>query len=335
LYDQLAPQFRRIPGVQSVVGTTVIPALFGGGAAGVIDVRGFESAPDDEMWVSETQVMPGFFGAMKIALRGRDFSTQDVRGSEPVAIISQNMAKQFYAGRDPIGERFRWRQSNGPPTPFYRIVGVAEDVKYFDLRAAPPRMAYFPWAQTADLDERLGGRPLFAIRTAMPAAQVVRAAREIIDAALPGVRIRRDQSLSAATALALGREQALASLALIFGALAIGLAAIGLYGVLSFHVSTRRREIGVRMALGADRGRVVRMILRQSFVVIMIGAVFGVPLSLMAGRALGALLYGIPPWHPLPVLGALVILLAVGTLAAVVPSRSAARVDPLIAMRAD
>ena len=335
LYDQLMPQFRRIPGVQSVVGTTVVPALFGGGAASVVDVPGFESAPDDEMLVGETQVMPGYFGAMQIGLRGRDFSVQDARGSEPVAIISQTMATQLYAGRDPIGERFRWRRSDGPPTPFYRIVGVAEDVKYFDLRAAPPRMAYFPWAQAADLDQLLGGRPLFAIRTIIPAAHVVSAVREIIDAELPGVRIRRDQSLSAAAALVLGREQALATLALVFGAIAIALAAIGLYGVVSFHVSTRRREIGVRIALGADRGRVVRLILRQSFVVILVGAVLGVPLSLIAGRALGALLYGIAPWHPLPVLGALVVLLAVGTLAAIVPSRSAARVDPLIAMRAD
>src|SRR5262245_1505140 len=178
-------------------------------------------------------------------------------------------------------------------------------------------------------------RPLWAIRTDPPAAELVAPVREIINAALPGVRIRRDQPLSAVASSILGMEQMMATMALIFGGLAVSLAAIGLYGVLAFHVSTRRREIGVRIALGAGVDRVVGMIVRQSLMVVALGAVLGVPLAIVAGKGMRGLLYGITPSNPMPILVAAGVLVATGVLASLIPSLTAAKVDPLIAMRAE
>jgi putative ABC transport system permease protein len=176
---------------------------------------------------------------------------------------------------------------------------------------------------------------IFAIRTEPRAAALVAAATDAIKSALPGARIRSVRPLTQSASSLLGREQALVALSVTFGALAVSLAAIGLYGVLAFHVSTRRREIGVRIALGADARRVVAMIMRQSLAVIAVGALLGIPLSLIASRSLGALLYGIPPWHPAPVLVGAGVLVVVGVLASALPSRSAARVDPCVAMRSE
>ena len=335
LHEELSREFGRLPGVQSVSGTTVIPMLFMAGPTRLLDLKGYETAPVSEMTTGMASVEPGFFHTMSMTLQGRDFTAEDTRGSEPVAIVSRSVADRFFAGRDPIGETFRWRTENASEPTTLRIIGVAEDVKYYDLRAAAPLEVYLPFTQTANLEMLFSMRPLYGIRTTGPASDVVPATRKIIDTILPGVRIRRNQSLSEAASFMLGREQALATVALIFGGLAVTLAAIGLYGVLAFHVSTRRREIGVRIALGADRNRVVGMVIRQSLLVVIIGALLGVPLSLAAAKSMGALLYGITPWHPMPLAIATLVLIATGVLASLLPSRNAARVDPLIAMRAE
>jgi putative ABC transport system permease protein len=335
LQQEMAREFGRIPGVQSVSGTTLIPLLFMAGSERVLYMPGYESAPNSEVRSGIAPVEAGFFTTMSIAVRGREFDARDVKGAEPVVIISQSIADKFFRGRDPLGELLRLRGSEGPEGGSFRIVGVAEDVKYFDLRAAAPRQLFFPFEQTSTLESFFGMRPLFAIRTSGPAADIVPATRKIIDALLPGVRVRRNQPMTDAASLVLGREQALATVALVFGGLAVSLAAIGLYGVLAFHVTTRRREIGVRIALGANHNQVVGMVIRQSLLVVIVGTILGVPLSLAAARSMGALLYGIAPWDPGPLALAALVLIATGVLASLLPSRNAARVDPLIAMRAE
>jgi ABC-type antimicrobial peptide transport system permease subunit len=181
----------------------------------------------------------------------------------------------------------------------------------------------------------MDGPPLFAIRTEGKAVALLPTVRDAINAAAPGIKFRRLRTLSESASLAIGREQSLAWLAAGFGGMAVLLAAIGLYGVMAFQVKARSREIGVRMALGADARRVVSMVLGQSFAVVAIGVIAGVPLALLAARALASQLYGLPPWHPAPFAGAALVLLVVGMLASLLPSRTAARVDPLTAIRAD
>jgi predicted permease len=332
LYQQLGEQLRHVPGVRQVTMTNLVPLLFMGGTTRVLDAPGFESVPNEDMWTGVATVTPGFFETMSITILGRDFTADDTRGSEAVAVISERLATEFFAGRDPIGQMLRFRGGSGRG-PSFRIIGVAEDVKYFDLRARPPRELYVPWSQSDDRE--FSGQPIFVMRTDQRADKLVGTVTNVITTRFPEVGIRRLRSMTANASLVLGREQAMVALSITFGTLALSLTAIGLYGVLAFHVSSRRREIGVRIALGAEAYRVVAMVLRQSLVVILVGTLLGVPLSLAASRSLTALLYGIPAWHPAPLLVAALVLVTVGVLASFLPSRSAARVDPLVAMKAE
>jgi ABC-type antimicrobial peptide transport system permease subunit len=175
----------------------------------------------------------------------------------------------------------------------------------------------------------------FAIRTAGDAADVVNAARAAIVRTSPEINIRQVQPLSEIVARSLARERALGMVAVLFSVVAVGLAAIGLYGVLAFQVASRSREIGIRMALGANASSVVRLVIRQSLVVVAAGIIAGVPLALAASTGLRALLYGIEPFAPLPLAIAAVVLVATGLVAALLPSRNAAGIDPLLAIRSE
>jgi predicted permease len=331
LYDQLAERIRRMPGVRSVASTSVLPFnTMGPTWARALDMPGHEAVKDEEMFTGIVTLTPGYFDAMSIALKaGRDFTVADNASAEFTAIVSESFAREFFAGRDPIGGLIRFRNDTTMPR---RIIGVAEDVKYYDLRAPAPRTIYVPRTQIRERATRWSG---FVVRTDGDAAGFVAPVRDVINAVLPGITIQRVMSVSEAAALGLGREQSLAWLSVAFGVLAVLLAAIGLYGVMAFQVNARKHEIGVRMALGARPGRVVRMVLRQSFIVVAIGVLGGIPLALAAGRALAAQLYGVTPWHPAPFATAAFVLIVVGMLASFLPSRAAARVDPISTMRAD
>ena len=178
-------------------------------------------------------------------------------------------------------------------------------------------------------------RAVFAIRTTVPPSQLVAPARAIILGELPKIRIRHVHPMADLLADAVSRENALASLSVAFSAVALLLAAIGLYGVMAFQVSARTREIGVRMALGARRSQVVRMVIWQALRVVAIGVVLGIPFAFVGARSLRALLYGITPFDPAPLATGATVLVIVGTLAALIPSRNAARVDPLVAIRCE
>ena len=166
-------------------------------------------------------------------------------------------------------------------------------------------------------------------------ALLVPSVRAAILDELPGIRIRHVHPMMQLLSLTTGRERALAALAVSFGVLAVLLAAIGLYGVMAWQVTARTREIGVRMALGADRGQVVSMVLGQALRLLLIGVAVGIPLALAGARSLRALLYGVTPLDPGPLAAGVALLVAVGIVAALLPTRSASRVDPVIALRAD
>jgi ABC-type antimicrobial peptide transport system permease subunit len=159
--------------------------------------------------------------------------------------------------------------------------------------------------------------------------------RAIVLSALPQIRIRHLLPMTDLLSITVGKERTLASLAVAFGFVALLLAAIGLYGVMAFQVSARTREIGVRMALGAGRSQVVRMVIGQGLTVVIVGVGFGIPVALLGARSLRALLYGVTPFDPAPLSLGAVVLVFVGVLAALIPSRTAARVDPLVAIRSD
>jgi predicted permease len=331
----LHARFAAMPGVKSVAESYVVPLIYGGLPTRLLDAAGFENATEDQVEVASFAVAPRYFETLGISLvTGRDFNEQDVIGSPRVAVISEHLAQSFFPGRNPIGQPIGFRGSGGRDM---TIVGVVADAKQTDLRSPAPNTVYLARRQERNSDR--GGfvddRAVFAIRTTVPPSQLVAPARAIILGELPKIRIRHVHPMADLLADAVGRESALASLSVAFGALALLLAAIGLYGVMAFQVSARTREIGVRMALGARRIQVVRMVIGQALRVVAIGVVIGIPFALVGARSLRALLYGITPFDPTTLATGATVLVIVGTLAALIPSRSAARVDPLVAIRCE
>ena len=325
----LHARFAAMPGVTSVAESFVVPLIYGGLPTKLLDAPGFENASDDQVEVASFSVAPRYFETLGIMLvAGRDFNDQDVLGSPRVAVISEHLAHDFFPGRTPIGQTIGFRAGDGR---IITIVGVVADAKQTDLRSPAPNTVYLARRQWP----RITDRAVFAIRTSVPPIQLVAPARAIILAYLPKIRVRDLEPMTDLLSITVGREHALASLAMAFSIVALVLAAIGLYGVMSFQVSARTREIGVRMALGAARWQVVRMVIGQALLVVAIGVGVGVPFALAGARSLRALLYGITPFDPAPLASGAAVLVIVGAAAAIIPSRNAAQVDPLVAIRSE
>jgi predicted permease len=327
----LHTRFLGLPGVKSVAESFVVPLIYGGLPTRLLDAPGFENASDDQVEVASFSVAPRYFETLGITLvAGRDFNDHDVVGSPRVAVISEHLARDFFPGRSPMGQSIGFRGADGAGRDL-TIVGVVADAKQSDLRSPAPNTVYLTRRQWPDLSDRA----VFAIRTSVPAAQLVTPARAIILGELPRIRIRHLLPMTDLLSMTVGRESALAYLAVAFGFVALFLAAIGLYGVMAFQVSARTREIGVRMALGARRSQVVRMVIGQALLVVAVGVGVGIPFALVGARSLRALLYGITPFDPAPLASGAVVLVIVGALAALIPSRRAAHVDPLVALRCE
>ena len=327
----LHARFAAMPGVKSVAESFVVPLIYGGLPTRVLDAPGFENASDEQVEVASFAVAPRYFETLGIPLvAGRDFNDQDVLGSPRVAVISEHLARDFFPGRTPLGQSIGFRGAEGGGRDL-TIVGVVADAKQSDLRSPAPNTVYLGRRQWPDLTDRA----VFAIRTNVPPAQLVAPARAIILGELPKIRIRHLLPMTDLLSMTVSRESALSSLSVAFGFVALLLAAIGLYGVMAFQVSARTREIGVRMALGARRSQVMRMVLGQALLVVAIGVGIGIPFALAGAQSLRALLYGITPFDPVPLASGAAVLVVVGALAALIPSRNAARVDPLVAIRCE
>jgi predicted permease len=335
-YDRILTRLRAVPGISAIAGTDVMPLIYMGFTNRWLDIPGFEHLATDESssfdahplsaWV--ISVTPGFFATTGSGMvAGREFSETDIAGSQPVVIISETIARQFFAGRDPIGQRMGFHGGRRA----LQVIGVARDVKQTNLRAPHPRTVYLARAQRRNDADRF----IYAMRTDGAAEGVALAVRAAIAEAAPDIVIRSVQPMSAIVAFMVGREQALRAVALVFSIVAVGLAAIGLYGVMAFQVTSRSREIGIRMALGAARPHVIRMVMGQSLIVVTTGIAAGVPLALAAASGLTALLYGVQPFAPAPFAIGAIVLVGAGLVAAFLPSRSASRVDPLIAIRSE
>ena len=333
VYDRILERLKSVPGVTAVAGTDVMPMIYMGFTTRTLDIAGHEppvGVPVDSSGYGAGVIyaMPGFFRTTGTGLvSGRDFSDADVAGAPLVAIISEAIVRQFFPDRDPIGQMIGFKGGRRA----LQVIGVARDVKQTDLRAPSPRTVYLARAQRRNDGDRF----VYAMRTEGDAAALANAARGAITQAAPEIVIRFVDPMTSLVAFVVAREQALALVALIFSVVAVGLTAIGLYGVMAFQVTSRSRELGIRMALGADRTKVVRMVMRQSLVVVAAGVAIGVPLALGASSALRALLYGVSPFATAPFMMAIIVLVAAGLVATLLPSRHASRVDPLVALRSE
>jgi predicted permease len=270
---------------------------------------------------------PGFFTTIGTPLvSGRDFADADSRDAATVAIVNQRYADKYFAHANPIGQHLA-AAINGVPRDL-EIIGVARPVNTRSLREAPPPTVYLPFAQVP------GNASTNVIVRATASAELPAALRRTLQplAPLTPLEVR---FLSEQVRDAVARERMMAALATAFGILALGLAAVGIYGLLAYAVARRRREIGIRVALGAPRRGVIALMLRGAQVPLAIGIAVGVPVAWIASRAIESMLFGLKASDGAAIGAALVILLAVAHLAAWLPARRAARVDPMIALRSE
>jgi predicted permease len=272
---------------------------------------------------------------------GRGFAESDAADGPPVVVVGETMAKTFWPGESPLGRRLRrgyWNQAEGlPEEPWFTIVGVAADVKEGGLDAPAGTTLYFLHRQAPAYEPAAGFTPRalnLVVRTAgddpLAAAGAVRAAVRRLDPSLPAAGVR---ALDEVVLGSLARQRLLAALVGLFGALALALAAVGTYGVLSYGVEQRRREIGVRLALGAGRGGILGLIVGRGMRPVFAGLAAGALLALLLRKALASVLYGVSPTDPLTFGTVAALLTAVALAACLLPGRRAARVDPLVALR--
>jgi putative ABC transport system permease protein len=332
LYQQVIDRLKAQPGVQNVAAMSGLPPDRRVNANDT-DIEGYVAPPEGPYEnVDYYQIAtPGYVETMGIpVLRGRTFERTDTN-SGLVVLINETMARTFYRGQNPIGRRIR--PSGSDKDPWFTIVGVLKDVKQGGLDKKVGTEVYFDFDQLTRISGFNDYTMHVVIRTSLapsalagPVAQTVHA----VDATLPIVKL---QTMDEVFSEAIGRPRLLAQLLEIFAALALLLAAIGSYGVLAYMVTERRREIGIRMALGADRGSVLKMVLSQGLGLTVAGLVIGLIAALALSRVLASMLFGIAPTDPATLAVVAVLMLAVALAACYLPARTATRVDPMIALR--
>ena len=325
LHAQLQQEFAAIPGVQSVTAASTF-YIGGEGMMSAFVPEGAALDPNNQPTESMNSVGNNFFTAMGIPMiAGRSFDAQDTATSPKVAIINQSLARKRFPNVNPVGKQFN---SGNSASPWIRIVGVCADTRYQSLRDDPPPQFFLPYVQP----KRVGGLN-YEIRTRLSPSQLIPALRETvgkIDRDLPIVDIRTQQQQIDS---AMRTELTFASLTAGFGVLALGLASVGIYGVMAYTVSQRRNEIGIRMALGAQRSQVRGMILGESGWLAAAGIISGVSVALLLTRLVKSMLYGIEPHDPMTMIGGVSILLIVALAASWIPARRAAGVQPMEALR--
>jgi predicted permease len=323
--ETLLAQARALPGVESAAIAHSIPLGFESSATRAVP-EGSGLDPDDRRYrVEYSQVTPSYFETARIPLRtGRDFTELDREGSAPVAIVNESLARRYWPKEDPIGKRIHFW---GPDSPLAQVVGVAADSKYTSLTEEDTPYLYMPLLQGFRPDVNLLLRTRGEPRELM---QALRGQVRQLDStvAILGVRTLEEQ---VGRAYFLPRSGAV--LLSGFGTLALLLAAVGLYGVISYAVSRRTREVGIRMALGARHGDVLGLVVGEGFRLALIGVAVGLAAAFGATRFLGGMLYRVSPTDPLTFVLVPAVLTAVAVVASYVPARRASRVDPMTALR--
>jgi predicted permease len=303
-----------------------VNGLFSGTDSGTegLQIEGFQATRREDTSSSLDEIGPRYFQVLGIPLlAGREFDERDTTGAQPVAIINATMATFYFGARSPLGKHIQ----NGGDR--YVIVGVVTDNKQRDLKGKTERRFYIPLLQSQDPIAAFN----FAIRTGADSVSMIPTIRRELDGRESNLKVSSVESVRVLMSQSLSRERSTAQLAALFGVLALVLAAAGLYGVTSYATSRRTNEIGLRMALGADRGDVIRLVLRDALMLMAVGLALGLPAALAATRLTTASLVGVSATDPAVVGGALLVMLIAGVCAGLVPAVRASRVDPVTALR--
>jgi predicted permease len=332
-YAALLQDLQRVPGAQSA-SLAQVAALTDNVSSRTVQVQGYTPKADEDMNPWTNEVAPDYFRTLGMPLRmGREFTERDVAGAPLVAIVNESFANYYFPNDNPIGRRFGFRAMNNPAA--MEIVGVVKDSLYANMRQGTsednktPRFVYVPYQQSEELNEMT----VYVRSTAETAPGMPEQLRQAVrraDAALPVFAL---QTMDRTVDEALFNERMLALLSASFGLLATLLAAIGLYGVMSYTVSRRTREIGIRIALGAERTSVLWLVLREVAFLILIGIGVGVPGAIGLSQFVKSQLFGIAPTDPVTLAVAAGTLALVGLVAGYIPARRAAGVEPVFALR--
>jgi predicted permease len=342
-YRTLEDQFGSLPGVQSV-GLALYSTLEGNNWGEGVFVNGRPApGPNDHNNSSWDRVSNHFFETVgEPVLRGRGFTDQDTATSQQVAVVNQAFVRKFFPKEDPLGKQFGIYEQKFSSS--FQIVGIVADAKYQNPRDEVRTMYFRPLTQTmtglTDPNEAMAeGRGLYINSMTL----FFRSEPQNLDATVrrtlaninPDLTVLSLHSLDYQVADNFTQERLVARLTMLFGGLALVLASVGLYGITSYQVARRTSEIGLRMALGADRGNVVRMVMRSAFVQAGLGLVIGVPIAILGARAMADQLYGVRSYDPVSLLIAVVVLLGSAAVAGFIPARRAANIEPMTALRTE
>jgi predicted permease len=320
-YQAIAARLQGVPGVRSVTFASNPPVR---GWGGTVPVSRPDAATPRVVESIRNDVSPGFFRELGMPLaRGREFEAHDRPGSPPVVVVTQSLAASLWGDQDPLGRPVTIEDAT------YTVVGVVRDVYAGRGTERPPAYVYFSHAQRRAVDARL------FVRTSGDATAMVSVLRRELVAVDPLVHIGQEMTLRRRTALSFELERLTSRVLAGTGSVALALTALGLYGILSFWVGQRTREIGVRMSLGADARAILRLVVRQGMAPVAVGLLFGAVLALTSMRLLRTLLYGVSSQDPASLGGAALLVTGVAFAACCLPARRATRVDPVTALRAE
>jgi predicted permease len=324
-YDDLKRRLESIPGVYAVAAANPGPFTDSGRGANV-SIAGYKAREDENMNVGQRAVTPGYFRALGTPiLAGREFTEHDGREAPKVVVVNQTFVRKFLPNMNPLGIKMAW--GAGDVKYNLEIVGVVADTKHGELKEEIAPAVFFPNAQ----EEKAGGVTFF-VRAGRDVSREIHEAVRGMDSRIPVAQLR---ALQSAVDDSVRTDRLIAGIATAFGALATLLAAIGVYGVIAYSVLRRTTEIGIRIALGAGRKHVLRIVLAEVVLVGAAGLVCGLGLALAAGRYIRSQLFGIEPHDPATVAAAVAMLAAVALLAAYLPARRASKIDPMRALRFD
>jgi len=317
---------KQIPGVQQASVSWLM--LFSGADINApLKIHDYTPVPDEEVKARFNSVSPGYFETVGMSLvAGRGIEERDTENAPQTAVINEAMARRYFPGANPVGKTMEITVGPTKGNPI-EIVGVVRDAKYNNMRAETKPMFYTSIQQ---LPRTLG---TLEVRAREPMAALSASIRNALSEVTKDVMIRRVVTLSDQVDSTLASERLLTTLCVFFGALALLLASVGLYGVLSYAVAQRTQEIGIRMALGATGRNVLWLVLRQSLTVVLAGIAIGLSLALTCTRLLVSFLYGLSPTDPTTIVGAMLLLLVVALLACWIPARRATKVDPMITLK--
>jgi predicted permease len=329
-YNEVLRRVQELPGVESAGMISFLPLSFSG-MNFVFTIEGETTASDLNLPLAVYRVIsPDYFRTMGIpTLRGRSFETNDTADRPPVVVVNRSLAKRFWPGEEAVGKRLKVGPADSP-NPWATVVGVVGDVRQNDLHGEQGLEMYAPYMQ--DPRGFVAPRDL-VVRTRSNAASMVDAIRAAVWAVDKDQPVSSVRTMEQVYAVAVSRERFNALLLGLFAALALVLALVGLYGVMSYAVTQRTHEIGVRMALGAQKGEVLRLIIKQGMALTFLGVALGLGVALAVTRLMTGILYGVTATDPITFAAVAILLAVVAFLACYIPARRATKVDPLVALR--